>query len=335
MKFLKFVSIIFIPLTFAINLDCIFDYQRSDFLGEIYFCNVTNNFTITAPETFITSVNGTHLPTLDNSYVQEFYSKNHIVNFMPYGLTKFFPNLAEISILNAEMKEIHQKDFQQYPNLVGFNLTNNNITRIEKDLFKFNPDMSFFAIWHNPIKEIHPKVFDQFYDVFDRPFWFEINYDNCTGDDKYIHESEIQKNILKCKPQHYFELSDDKKIDLEEIDENIEKYKKKINKINLDIAELKNEIFVLVIFIPLTFAINLDCIFDYQRSDFLGEIYFCNVTNNFTITAPETFITSVNGTHLPTLDNSYVQEFYSKNHIVNFMPYGLTKFFPNLAEISF
>ncbi|KAG5669434.1 hypothetical protein PVAND_017321 [Polypedilum vanderplanki] len=356
MKFLKFASIIFIPLTFAINLDCIFDYQRLDFVGEIYICNVTNNFTITAPETFITSVNGTHLLGFDNSDVHGFYSKNHIVNFMPYGLTKFFPNLAEIFILNAEMKEIHQKDFQQYPNLNGLNFTNNNITRIEKDLFKFNPvmnslslrknpikeihpnvfdqfyhvfdisflleikynnctekykfiskdviqneilnckpqlhfelfdgkkidleeideniekfkremneknldiedlknemfksqiksaDMNFFSIKKNPIKEIHPKVFDQFHDVFDRPFWFEINYDNCTGDDKYIHyiEDEIQKNILKCKPQHYFELSDDKKIDLEEIDENIEKYKIEINKINLDIEDLKNEMF--------------------------------------------------------------------------------------------
>ncbi|KAG5669431.1 hypothetical protein PVAND_017318 [Polypedilum vanderplanki] len=243
MKFLKFASIIFIPLTFSINLDCIFDYQRLDFLNEIYICNVTNNFTITAPETFITSVNGTHLQTLDNSYVQEFYSKNHIVNFMPYGLTKFFPNLAVIFILNAEMKEIHQKDFQQYPNLNVLNLTNNNVTKIEKDLFKFNPDMNSLSLRKNPIKEIHPNVFDQFYHVFDISFLLEIKYKNCSEKYKYISKDVIQNEILNCKPQHYFELFDGKKIDLEEIDENIEKFKREMNEKNLDIEDLKNEMF--------------------------------------------------------------------------------------------
>ncbi|KAG5668308.1 hypothetical protein PVAND_016254 [Polypedilum vanderplanki] len=152
----------FIPFVSAVEINCEFRNISWGGVGLFYDCNLQNDPRITSLYTAVTVVNGNHQLPMNNEKVQGFTSQSssQIINYIPHGLDKFFPNLISIDINDGRIKEIHQKDLEQYPKLKILDLFENDIEYLEKDLFKFNTELQIVWIYNNKITQIYPTIFD-------------------------------------------------------------------------------------------------------------------------------------------------------------------------------
>lgn len=109
----------------------------------------------------ITNVTGDHQYEKSNNDVMFFNSQNHIMQFFPLELTKFFNNLKSVRIVTANMSEINCSDLKQFgENLTRLFLSSNVIKILEKDLFKFNKNLTSIDFYRNKLTKIHDGVFD-------------------------------------------------------------------------------------------------------------------------------------------------------------------------------
>ncbi|KAG5668277.1 hypothetical protein PVAND_016224 [Polypedilum vanderplanki] len=159
MKNLRFL-LLFIPFASGVIINCEFKtYTYSD-IGSGYECKLNKDPSIISPNIVISSAKGTHQASMSHEKVTSFYSWSKAIHYIPYGLNKIFPNLFSLFIANGRIKEIHQKDLEQYPRLVYLTLYDNDITYLEKDLFKFNTELKFISFNTNKINQIYPTIFD-------------------------------------------------------------------------------------------------------------------------------------------------------------------------------
>ncbi|KAG5668338.1 hypothetical protein PVAND_016281 [Polypedilum vanderplanki] len=161
MKFLRFLLLL-IPFASSVVINCKFENSGNfQVIGSVYQCNLNIDPSITSTNTVITSANGTHYnSSMNHENVQGFYSRSKIIHYIPYGLSKIFPNLILMCIRYERIKEIHQKDLEQYSKLRNFDLEGNDIEYLEKDLFKFNTQLQVIWLKNNKISQIYPTVFD-------------------------------------------------------------------------------------------------------------------------------------------------------------------------------
>ncbi|KAG5668271.1 hypothetical protein PVAND_016218 [Polypedilum vanderplanki] len=162
MKFLR-IFLLFIPFVSAVVIKCQFEKNTYLAIGSVYECNHKSNSLITSPNIVIISANGDHYNlSMNHEKVASFRSdsSSQTIHYMPHGLNKIFPNLIAIIIWYGRIKEIHQKDLEQYSKLRYFNLDENDITYLEKDLFKFNTQLQFINLQKNKINQIYPTIFD-------------------------------------------------------------------------------------------------------------------------------------------------------------------------------
>ncbi|KAG5668391.1 hypothetical protein PVAND_016331 [Polypedilum vanderplanki] len=207
MKFLIFL-ISFISIISAVEINCVFD-KRLSLVGLIYHCILDSEPSITLPYTFITATNGNHQSSMNNENVQAFYSGslNHIINYIPHGLDKIFPNLIAIMIFFGRIKEIHQKDLEQFPKLKQLSLWQNDIEYLEEDLFKFNPELIVVNFGKNKISKIFPTIFDHLHQLES----LSLNGNKCVNkfEEKRSDVIKLIKEIKEiCSPSNISENDD-------------------------------------------------------------------------------------------------------------------------------
>ncbi|KAG5668296.1 hypothetical protein PVAND_016243 [Polypedilum vanderplanki] len=168
------IFLLFIPFVSAVVINCNFGRDSYYVIGSVYECILNKDPSITLPNIVISSANGTHYnSSMNHEKVASFYSNSKTIHYMPHGLNKIFPNLIAIIICYGRIKEIHQKDLEQYSKLRYFNLDENDITYLEKDLFKFNTQLQFINLQKNKINQIYPTIFDHLNQV--EYLWLESN----------------------------------------------------------------------------------------------------------------------------------------------------------------
>jgi hypothetical protein len=130
--------IIGILLLFVVGLEAI-DLQCT-FESTIYVpisgtaCKASD-VDITSRQT-ITSVNGE--TKINGSEYNMVRIKDQVVNFIPDGLGKFFPEIELLEIANSKLKKVEKKDLEKFPNLKLLVLTQNEIKFLPNDLFEGN-----------------------------------------------------------------------------------------------------------------------------------------------------------------------------------------------------
>lgn len=129
-------------LSTSINVDCIYYTNSWTYLDNIYWCFVTNDFTIKSRDTsMITSVSGTHSTGKDNDDIRGLSIVSKIVNFFPKGIEIFFKNIQILHIYSSNLQEITQSDISVFPKLIFLHLTYNNLKVLEQGLLDFNPKL--------------------------------------------------------------------------------------------------------------------------------------------------------------------------------------------------
>lgn len=145
------------------NISCKFSESNDiTIVGQLYQCSVDEDPKITLYESaLVTAVYGNHSNLKYNANVTGFYAISKIIHYFPQNLDSFIPNLKLICIWSCGLKEIHQNNLKNFPNLTYFDLISNKIEVIEEGLFDLNPKLEAVGLTDNPIVHIDSKVFDK------------------------------------------------------------------------------------------------------------------------------------------------------------------------------
>ncbi|KAG5668275.1 hypothetical protein PVAND_016222 [Polypedilum vanderplanki] len=228
MQFLRFF-LLFIPFVSAVIINCEFKTYTYSVIGSVYECILNKDPSIISPNIVITSANGTHYnSSMNHEKVASFYSNSKTIHYMPHELNKIFPNLIAILIHYGRIKEIHQKDLEQYSKLRLLNLYQNDITYLEKDFFKFNTQLQYISFSYNKINQIYPTIFDHLNQVE----FLRLESNQCVNKNKYDRSGvlELIKEVKEnCFPKNLSEI-EKLQIDLnEKISINFDTIKNQLN----------------------------------------------------------------------------------------------------------
>lgn len=177
-------------------IHCLYEVVHYDASGTMYRCEVSNVVNITSPETaVIESVNGTHNFLKHDNDVKAFKANSKSITYFPRQLQKFFKNLKAITIWHGRIREICQLDIKMFPELVEFNLHENDIVALPRDLFDFNPKMKYISFSDNKIVYIEDGIFDKLPNVR----FLYLNKNICIQMDGE-NSNDVKEVIKKIKP---------------------------------------------------------------------------------------------------------------------------------------
>lgn len=147
----------------GVFFDCIFyTSYYPDPIGNLYTCSTSPNLTDNNP-TELTAVRGNHTLQYSNSDVKMLQvkePKTAVVDRLPTGISKFFPDLKIIIWEYAMLRYLSQNDFKQFPNLYKVSFSMNMIKQLDGNLFKFNKQLEIIDVSNNAIQVIGKNFFD-------------------------------------------------------------------------------------------------------------------------------------------------------------------------------
>ncbi|XP_070501794.1 putative leucine-rich repeat-containing protein DDB_G0290503 [Chironomus tepperi] len=153
------------------SIKCNYGHFNYHIVGVNYRCEINNNPNIISKESAqISSVSGAHEGSKTNDDVIIIYAVSKTIEVFPLGFEKIFKNIKVIYFETCQLKEIHQSDLKEFPNLVYFYLYYNQIEVIENGLFDYNPNLEAVGFQEPSIIYIDPNVFDNLTKL--RYFWF-------------------------------------------------------------------------------------------------------------------------------------------------------------------
>ena len=97
--------------------------------------SVENSLNITSLDAAqVDSISGTHQAGYNNDNVDviSIYEKGNI-NYFPRGLNNLFKNIRGIQIAGLGLKEVHQSDLKDFPDLTYLSLSSNNLEILEEN----------------------------------------------------------------------------------------------------------------------------------------------------------------------------------------------------------
>lgn len=152
-----------------------------------------------------TAIDLSNITKVDRVKIQE------LVNF-PAGIDKMFPNVALLGLNNLGIKNVHQKDLAGFQQLNRLDLSNNQLTVLEKDLFKNNLFLMSLNLRANELKVIDPNVFK------DLKYLTVVSVvDNfCTSDsaDNRVELSNFIENVRRdCSVKEHSKVEVSKKVE--------------------------------------------------------------------------------------------------------------------------
>ena len=125
---------------------------------EKYWCKVSEA-SITEPGTRIASFKGKHVEDKTNDDVEGFWINYTQVEYFPRGLSKIFPILTQVVVVNCGLKEISRKDLEGLGNLDRLCLCSNKLKSLPNDLFVETPSLRFICFKENKIERLSSKIF--------------------------------------------------------------------------------------------------------------------------------------------------------------------------------
>jgi hypothetical protein len=149
MKSAVLVFIFGFSLTQAMVIDCYFsNYGFSDFPGSMYTCSRPN----ISGSGSVSEING-HSYGKSNYDVGGFYVSEQPLVEIPKGLGNFFRNLKHFRIYKTNISSISSSDIQ-FPKLMYFYAQYNKIISVDGDLFENNPNLVQIDFTNNKIQHV-------------------------------------------------------------------------------------------------------------------------------------------------------------------------------------
>lgn len=119
-------------------------------------CNTYVLNVLTEDDRYVTTIEPILYP---KNKVEAFCCYEGIINYFPRHIEKFFTNLIGLSLMHANISEVHSEDLKPFPELIRLNLIGNRIEILESDLFIHNPKMTRIGFNDNRIYHVDSNVF--------------------------------------------------------------------------------------------------------------------------------------------------------------------------------
>lgn len=107
------------------------------------------NVSITSQNETVTSINDDG--NFDGSSYKTINIEHQIVNFLPVGLGRIFPNVIGFRVSNSKLKEVKRKNIRFFPKLEELWLSYNDLEILHSDLFEANPKLRGIYMERNKI----------------------------------------------------------------------------------------------------------------------------------------------------------------------------------------
>lgn len=157
-----FLLKILLHSSYSLILNCDFNYNFDWLIiGRMYTCTANSTFISHNASNSLTSVLGNHRIFKDHSDVKGLFIVKKEIFFLPHAIgSKFFKNIAGITINDSKLKEIHKSNLQEFPHLREIFIVSNQVESLEENLFEFNPNLELAWFDGNKIISIDSGIFD-------------------------------------------------------------------------------------------------------------------------------------------------------------------------------
>ncbi|KAL7012764.1 hypothetical protein ACKWTF_015030 [Chironomus riparius] len=165
------------------ELHCIFYSQKFDAGYNCYRCLITNR---EIPLNKELNLIGRHEGNKTNDNVTHLEFSNCRIRKIPQKLTKIFPNLKVLRIINSELRKICKADLAEYKNIERLIFDFNEIEFLPGNLFEDFQNLELISFRGNELKIIEPNILDSLDGLQHVNFAENPNYSKCHS-------------ILSCK----------------------------------------------------------------------------------------------------------------------------------------
>ena len=84
---------------------------------------------------------------------------NQSIQFLPFKLALFFPELEKLVVENSQLSSLYRHDFKNFNKLRTLEIRRNNLTFIEEGAFDEVKDIGYLDLSHNSINSLPSKIF--------------------------------------------------------------------------------------------------------------------------------------------------------------------------------
>lgn len=147
-----------------IELTCIFENDETNDVkaqndeSATFVCKA-QELVIEYPKTKILKFNGNE--SIDSSNVTVFTVTDQSIKFLPFELSKIFPDLESIIIERSKLTSLLSFDFRGLSKLKRIEIRHNNLSSIEAGTFDDISRLEFLDLSFNAIKSLPSKIFSQ------------------------------------------------------------------------------------------------------------------------------------------------------------------------------
>lgn len=126
--------------------------------NNYYLCTVKRHFFHEKMELKFTDE---HLPGRTNDDVTAVKFSMCVLQSVPQGLTKLFPNLQALYIEYSGLESLKKEDLTEYKNIEIFSCEGNQLDFLPGDLFHEFWNLKIVSFRFNRLKLIEPNIFDE------------------------------------------------------------------------------------------------------------------------------------------------------------------------------
>lgn len=142
----------------------------------------------------VTNITGDHLYGRENKDVVVFRTAAcNDMDFIPEGLTNFFPDIVVLSLTTTRIKILNGNELQEYNKLQMLLLGNGKIERIPGNFLQHTPDLLYVSFSNNLVTEVGDNLLDNL------PNLQYVHFENniCIDINSLYNEIDEIKEILR------------------------------------------------------------------------------------------------------------------------------------------
>lgn len=162
--------VLLVSISQSVELRCNFEVVPWPITGTHYSCDPAYMTDPTNPR-YVTEIRGDHLVGKTNSDVIVFSSaKNSMLEKLPKGIGKIFPNLLLFRWVGGNLKSVSAKDLKHFRKLTGITFRENKIHSLDADLFRHTRTLRILSFKSNELTHVGSGLLDGLDELYEAVF---------------------------------------------------------------------------------------------------------------------------------------------------------------------
>lgn len=170
MKSLILVSCYFSSIS-ALTFNCVYVYNANMYTCFPQISGISDSRSLI-------NVTGLHVGGKNNTDVDAVYIDDYSdLDFVPQGMTNFFPNLVAITITSSGVKTLNGDELHEYRHLREFALAHGPLESVPSNFFETTPDIRQISFLNNSIRYVGENSLNSKQNLH----WINFELNICIG----------------------------------------------------------------------------------------------------------------------------------------------------------